>query len=241
MIRLARGHDVRCPTDIEAGIRIYALSQAYGDDDTVVRFYTDDNDTVMAVMDGAAVLYAPRGLNDEWLQFLSFVPEVHTLRTDADTGFAIAKVWSVPVKQGILMQYALEKPTMDATLSEVRLDDLYGLLCTCFSSMPPFGSWYVDISHRVRHGHCHISCLCHDNTLVSSAMTVAEADDAVLIGAVATHSSWRRQGLAGRCVLSLVERFYDRRVYIAPVDQTVAALYEKLGFSPCHTWAEITR
>lgn len=240
MIRLASSCELPTDGEGEAVVRIRSLSLAYGDNTSIVRFYTDDDGAFLSVMDGVATLYAPGGVSDEWMQFLSFVPDIRSLRTDAVTGAAVAHVWSACCKTGVLMRYEGDKPSgIDATTA-LRVDELYPLLLSAFS-MPPFDVWYVDVSHRMRHGLCHLACVCKDGAPVSCAMTVAQTETAVLLGAVATAPAWRRRGYAARCVLSLVERLYDRRLYIAPVDEAAQRLYSRLGFVPCHTWAEVIR
>ena len=81
-----------------------------------------------------------------------------------------------------------------------------------------------------------------DGVPVSMAMTVAETQQAAVIGAVVTAPSYRRQGLASRCITNLLAQLADKRtVWIAPVDTIAEQLYARLGFTICESqkWAEL--
>lgn len=225
----------------EGAIRILSLAKAYGDESGIVQYYTDDVGGYAALFDGTAIVHRVSDRSDEWVAFFSFVPHVRAVRCDVKFAQCLSQVWNRPVDSGVLMSYDGARPAEQQTETSVRLDDLYPLLKTGFPSMPPFDSWYVDVSHRIRHGHCHLACISLDGSPVSSAMTVAEAGEDVLLGAVVTDPNYRHRGLAGRCVLSLVRRFYGRAVYIAPINASAAALYKRLGFIEAGNWAQVTR
>ncbi len=225
----------------EAALRIRSLARAYGDTGDIVRYYTDGMGGYMALFDGTAIWHTAADTFDEWAEFFSFIPYVRAVRCAPDIGERIAKVWKCPCSTGQRMRYMGPRPLSQNAQSDIRLDDLYPLLCGGFPNMPPFEDWYVDVSHRVRHGACHIACICQGNLPVSSAMMVAEADNGVILGAVVTASEYRHRGLAGRCVLDLVRRFYGQDIYIAPANTEVADLYARLGFCPVDSWAQVLR
>ncbi len=191
MIRLASGADIPAAGESEALLRIRALYRAYGDGCAFLRFFTDDAGALLSVMDGFAVLHAPRGVNDEWLYFLSMQEEIRIVRTVPAVAERLARQWNVPYKTGKVMRFAGEYtlPTADLLPPDPRRH--YALLCRSFDTMPPFDSWYVDVSHRLRHGMAHIASVMQEGEPVSTAMTVAETETAVLLGAVATGAARR--------------------------------------------------
>lgn len=63
----------------------------------------------------------------------------------------------------------------DSVLVSPTPREVYPLLCACFGdTLPPFESWYADVSHRLRHGHCRLVGIRAGETLAACAMTTAE-------------------------------------------------------------------
>ena len=241
MIRQAVESDFAFPADCESAIRLHALKTAYGLQTPFLRFFTD-GEAVLSLMDCFAVLYAPHAMTEEFRSFLSFYSDIHTVRTDANTADAVANALGGAPRQGSVMRFDGDLPSDLPLTDAAKAEELYALLRENFSTMPPFDSWYVDFSHRLRHDIGRYAAIVRDGHPVSIALTVAETPTAVLLGGVATAPAWRHHGFASACVRTLVAGFRgEREVYIAPVDATAAALYHKIGFVPVGTWAEIDR
>ncbi len=241
MISSVLASDIPLIRGTEAALRIRSLARAYGDTGKIVRYYTDGMESYMALFDGTAIWHITADAFDECAEFFNFVPYIRAVRCTPTAGHRIADLWNRPCLTGQLMRYAGHCPPSQNVRTDVRLDDLYPLLRGAFPDIPSFEDWYVDVSHRVRHGCCHMACIYQENVPVSSAMTVAEADNSVLLGAVATAPEYRNRGLASRCVLDLVRRFYGQNIYIAPANAEVSALYVRLGFCATDSWAQVIR
>lgn len=240
MIRIANESDMRGCIGSEAAIRIVSAYEGYGPDTRFLKIYADDKDTRMSLMDGTAVLHAPLGINEEWQSFLSMHPDIKTVRTDAYSGAVLARLWNSPVKSGDFMSCVGAVDAEIIQTGSARYEALYAFLSDYFA-LPPFDSWYVDVSHRVRHGRCHIASLVEDGQVICNAMSVAETTSDALLGAVATHPDWRRRGLAGKCINHLISQLSNKRIHISPVDDRAKRLYEKLGFVVTGSWAEVLR
>ena len=241
MIRAATDNDMRDLYGSEAAIRIVAAYETYGLNTRFLQLFTDDADTRMSLMDGVAVVHAPRGLTDEWLCFISMQPQVRVVRTDAASAATLATAWNTTYRSGDFMTYTRDWSVTAIQPQTARYEDLHAFLSDYFV-LPPFDSWYVDVSHRVRHGCCHIATVVREDRVVCNAMSVAETENDALLGAVATHPQWRRQGLAVGCIGYLVDLLSDsRRIHISPFDDRAKQLSEKLGFSVSGSWGEVTR
>ena len=240
MIRIANDGDMRGCIGSEAAIRIVSAYEAYGTDTRFLKIYADDKDTRMSLMDGVAVLHAPLGINEEWLSFLSMHPDIKTVRTDACSGAVLAQHWRLPMKSGDFMSCLGAVNASTVQTGVARYEALYAFLSDYFV-LPPFDSWYVDVSHRVRHGRCHIASVIEGERVICNAMSVAETTRDALLGAVATHPDWRRRGLAGKCINHLINELSDKRIHISPIDDEAKRLYEKLGFVVVGSWAELSR
>ncbi len=242
MIRLANAADFPFAGDTECAIRIQSLCDIYGCEVPFLRFYTDGEGSFMSLMDGVAVFYAARPVSDEWLAFFAFQTEIIRIHTDAATGQQLANISGWILSQGTTLKYDGEKRGEEPGICvDPFLPDVYTLLAANFPHMSPFEAWYVDYSHRVRHGHCHIAAIMCDGKPVSVATTVAETDTAVILGQVATDMAFRRRGYAAKCLFSLINRCQGKLLYILPVDKYAEKLYISLGFCPAGDWAELKR
>jgi len=242
MIRLAAAEDFPSVYPTESALRIGALKEAYGIRVPFIQFYTDGEGSLLSVMDSVGVLYAAKPLTEEWLTFLNFHPDIRRLHSDADTGQRLAAGGNWHIKTGVVLEYKGEiSPDAECVEETPPLQAVHMLLSGAFEEFPPFDAWYVDVSHRVRHGHCRLAAIMEEGRPVSVAMTVAEAGRGVLLGQVATDPAFRCKGYAGRCIRSLIQRTQGKDLYILPANKTAESLYLKLGFRPCDHWAELQR
>ena len=242
MIRLAKPTDFRQPVNNETLLRIHALQRAYGSDVPFIQFYSDGEGSLLAIMDGVG-FFAPADIvTEEWTCFLAAHPSIQTIHCPLKAASAVATDnWSV--RTGVVMRYGgndIATPP-EGVCRSPYLPSVYALLSECFDGIQPFDGWYVDVSHRVRHGCCRIACICDGENIVSAAMTVAETEDAAILGQVATAPTHRRRGFAAKCVNDLLARCKDKLLYILPVDERAQKLYTALGFVPYDFWAELTR
>ena len=240
MIRLAIDRDFERPIHTESELRICGLKQAYGISASFIRFYADEYGSIASVMEGVCVLQCNMINIDEWIAFLSMDPNVRLVHTTGDIGGVIAHACQKPLISGMVM--ALERLSSFDTL-QIKTPSIRGVyhhLASVFADFPAFDGWYADVSHRVRHGCCHIATIEVGEDIVSTAMTVAETDCSALIGGVATAPAHRRKGYASQCVQSLLFSLPQKTVYIAPSDRNAEHLYKTLGFSARDIWAEIS-
>lgn len=242
MIRLAMDSDYPSIVDNEVLVRIGGLRRTYGTDVPFIQYYTDGQGTLLAIMDGVGLLTGDR-IDEEWCAFLRMHPDMHTLHTTADIGKTLidSGVWQG--NRGPVMRY--EGPLPDepdpTVCTQPDLPAVYALLKDHFPGISPLACWYPDVSHRVRHGHAHISCILDRERVISTAMTVAETEGEALIGQVATHPDFRRKGMAKKCVTATILQCKGKTLYILPINENAQKLYASLGFVLCDEWAELKR
>lgn len=245
MIRVANESDFIRDITTESELRICALKRAYGLDVPFIQFFADDMGCMASVMDGFCVVYSRHELNEEWRTFLRMHADIRIIHSNEEVIAKLADEMEAPYKKGEVM--SLSNVSSECTLHKfdpqnVSLREIYAFLDTIFDDLTPFDGWYVDVSHRVRHGCCHIAIerdTHESNGLIGSAMTIAETDAAALIGGVATLPKYRGRGIATRCVSELLTLLPQKTVFIAPSNENSARVYAKLGFIPSGTWAEI--
>ena len=243
MIRRAKEADFIRPITTESDVRIDALKRAYGLDVPFIQYFADDEGTIASIMDGFCVVSSAQALNEEWIAFLLMHADIRTIHADEAMVAVIASAIGTSFNKGVVMR--LLNVLSESTLhkfgpNEVSLRALYALLDDVFDEFSPFEGWYVDVSHRVRHGCCRMVTESVQGRLIGSAMTIAETDTAALIGGVATLLEYRRRGVATRCITQLLNSLPQKTIFIAPSDERSARLYQKLGFVPDGIWAELT-
>lgn len=105
--------------------------------------------------------------------------------------------------------------------------------------IPDFENYFLDISHRIRHGTAKVYALtncCGD--IVSTASVLAVSDTAAVIGSVATDFNNRNKGYATAIVKYATEKelLKNRQVYLQR--EKHIGLYEKIGYEIVGNWAE---
>lgn len=241
MIRCIAGSELPPERDTECSARIHSLRNAYANTD-LVRFYADEIGASLALLDGVATLDITEKLSEEWQAFIRLLPDLRILRTAGSTGKRLSSIGNMVCTSGKLMRFTGKILSPNTIEADYRLENLYSLLQSGFTTLPSFDSWYVDVSHRVRHNICHLAVAVRDGVPVSMAMTVAETQRAAVIGAVVSAPNYRRQGLASRCITNLLAQLADKRtIWIAPADTAAEQLYARVGFTVCENeeWAEL--
>ncbi len=232
-------HSVTPADDFLCGY-LLGYQKAYGTAQSFLQFYGDERGGQLAIMDGVATVLWHNDVEElQW--FLSARADVHTVRC---AGILAKVLVSTGWKTTLRPVMHCQRETAQAGKTQMpSIRELYSFLTSVFAEMPPFDEWYVDVSHRVRHGCCRICAVKNDDMIVASAMTVAEWDEGAVIGAVATHPEHRRRGLAARCVTDLTAMLQKegKTVYICPKNDGAQRLYERLGFVCCDTVALLER
>lgn len=242
MIRSAIESDFPAFADNECLVRILGLRATYGPNASFIQYFSDGEGGLMSLMNGVAVLHLAE-LTEEWEIFLGMNPDLMVIHCSDIVGRALLDngQWHGRVGDVMVFQGEIPIASEDMVNNTPYLPAVYELLKDHFPGISPFNSWYPDVSHRVRHGHCHISVIQEDDRVISTAMTVAETDTAAILGQVATHPDFRRRGLAGTCINSTIFQCKGKQLYILPMGETARKLYEKLGFVLCGGWAELLR
>lgn len=241
MIRQAIASDFSAPAPDECAVRIHSLQYAYGIDAPFIRYYSDDCGGLLSVMDGTAILYC-ENVTDEWIVFITMNPDIVRIHCSATAGKDLIDTHEWQGREGVVLKYAGIPVASDPSVCEnPNLPMVHALLSTCFAEMSPLNSWYPDVSHRLRHNCAKIATIIDGESVVSTAMTVAETNAAAVIGQVATDPRYRGRGYAKTCINSLISRCKGKSLYILPMTDFARSLYVKMGFVPCGEWAELQR
>lgn len=245
MIRLAQSADWQAFVPHgEAGWRLKGWQEAYGDRQPFLRFFTDGIGSLLGCLDTAAVFEpAPAGTDwEEWGLFLAAQPELRSLRSHERAAERLTGFGRL-AQTGAVLRAASVLPPRQAT-GPLTPREMYPLLTAAFGERAPaFEGWYLDVSHRLRHGGCRIVGVRCDGRPVAGAMTVAEAAGGAVIGGVATAPDCRGRGYAGACVAALCTALSaeGKTVLTAPDSAALETWYIQRGFVPDGTYGERIR
>lgn len=209
---------------------------AYGSQAPFAPFYLDTDGNIVSVLDGNAIMSGTFSNMGEWAAFFAMHPDIVTITGEEPIVQELSKILKLPLITKTVMQYTDGVNNVEKnTVLQPAIREVYALLVSVFDTqMPPFENWYVDVSHRVRHGLCRIAGINEEGTLVSTAMTVAECENAAIIGAVATHPAYRKKGYASTCIRNLIGQMaggdIPKTIWISPKNDGALRLYSSLGF-----------
>lgn len=136
---------------------------------------------------------------------------------------ACGQVWRRDPIEANVCEY--EKPEKKADYKELfELLEIKG----------EFDEWFADISHRINKGTAEMRFIRKDGKIISTASLLHIDGDRALLGAVATHKDYRKQGLAK----SLINSFGEKTVYLRCLPY-LNGFYQNLGFKSVDVWAEV--
>ncbi len=244
MIRLTENIRYTDIPDTWSGIIVKSRFLSYGTTRSFAPFYEDDNGNILSVLDGNAVLYGTVDNVQEWAVFIAMHPDITTISAEKDSIFLLSQHLKKAYIAKPVMQYHGRLENLNLVVCETLTPrEIYPLLCNVFTNLPSFEGWYVDVSHRLRHGLCHTAGMKKDNIAISTAMTIAECEKAAIIGAVATDPNHRKQGLATKCITFLLQQLVllgeKKTVFICPKNEFAQRLYEHIDFNVCGEIGEI--
>ena len=211
------------------GKKIMAAYNAYGSGYDFCRFYACENPEV--------------GFGTVYIYNSSMVIDGSVNADDISMLIKMTKPANIEISGGTLLQpegYAMRHRTLfkavpnktDVDFSNVNVntnaEDCYKILAESFENMGSFEDWYVDISHRIRHGVSELYY--YGDTTVTKNFDI---DGFVFVSHIATAETARGKGGARRLLYCLAERFAkeEKEVHLFALDHR-KTFYEAIGFEP---------
>lgn len=138
-------------------------------------------------------------------------------------------------EQGVVMSTTrkTEKTMQGAVIDEYpKLMDLFTFVDY---DNQDFKSWYVDISHRVRHSTAKAYTLNVNDEIISSGILSSIYGDDAVLTAVRTEDAMRGMGY-GSCLVAHICSDVKGTVYLMRDKDQNESFYAKLGFENIGTW-----
>lgn len=203
----------RLPDRPPLSVRMASFLDAYGTETPFARFWRTEGGA-LSLVDGAATVIVGRSDPEELRAFLSLLG-VECVLSDRPI-FAGQRPLSVWKKSVCGRAAPLPAPDYAA---------VYRLL-SCAFAMPPWGDWYVDACHRVRHG---TAVAAHEE---HGALFAARSGSRLLLTGLAVEPARRRQGIAAR-LLDVVCLPGVAEIYAIVESDAAVAFYTRKGFAHC--------
>lgn len=214
-------------------VRILALLKSYGCKYEFAKFFKQtvggkitaiisklDHDVTLSVMDGFD--------RNELVHFFcisGYASIVCSDSFDMNSNFDCGYIMSCNQKREASMQ--------GIAIDEFpKLMDLYNFVDY---DGQDFKAWYVDISHRVRHGTAKAYTLTVDSNIISSGILSSIIDGYAVLTAVRTADDFRRMGYGSTLVKHICSDVTGT-VYIMRSKDLNEKFYTKIGFENIGIW-----
>ena len=214
-------------------VRILALMKSYGTSYHFATFYRQ-------ITNGKITAVISKLDNDITLALDGDFDNTELVRFFCITGHASILCppefqFGAKYEEGVIMkcEKKMNLPSIEAVVDEYpKLMDLYNFIDY---ENQDFKSWYVDISHRVRHNTAKAYTLNVDGFIVSSGILSSIYDDNAVLSAVRTQDEFRNMGYASFLV-SYICNDVRKSVYLMREANVNESFYNRLGFENTGIW-----
>lgn len=213
------------------GCRVIALKNAYGLEQPFAEFWIQHPDTFVARLDQSVVLRS--GSKADWDELSVFLPAIGAYSVLGDIS---ASALGFPLlAEGVIM--ARKTETYSSRMKyEVNSSprELYGLLRMCRTDtfqVPDFEGFYLDLSHRTRHGVAvSVAIRDQEGKLAACAFSTVQSSALAVISGVAVRPDCRRRGFGAEAVRILQGHLQAPEVCVYRAQGENEAFYQALGF-----------
>ncbi len=233
MINDLCGFDAYCKTDIYS-VKIKSLLKTYGCKYSFAVFYRQVNEdkkitAVLSKLDNDFTLSFTEESNVEELsQFFKIIGYSSLL---SDSCFQMNENYS----EGAVMVTGIKKEIHASGIVINRYPKLLDLFNLVDYDSVDFESWYVDLSHRIRHNCACAATAEMDGIPVSSAILSSIYNDDAVLTAVQTIPDYRKKGYASALVSEMICDIKGS-VFIMREENKNESFYKNIGFINCGKW-----
>lgn len=221
--------------------RIRAAADAYGLSEPFAQFWVQDENAVICKLDDAVILEAGENADlDEIFEFIRMTGAKRLLCAEN-----IAKQAGLPAAcRGEVMQYRNTMPPAFPNSAEINpgIREIYALLRACETPTfvpPEFEPFYLDLSHRIRHGAALAAGIRCGGELVSCAVCIAKTDSRAVVSAVAVKPEQQRKGFGSAALSALISQLKQENINIFRAENENEEFYRAFGFVSCGEFQEL--
>ena len=215
--------------DSPFGCQIFSAAKAYGFEHSFAQFWTDGS-AAYGKLDGVMRICGEIIDAEETRAFLQAVGAAQVVCSKENA----EKLGLHVTQRGVILKKDLEHAEpLTETREEISPRSVYTVLHAC-DMVEEFEPFYLDLSHRVRHG-CAVCAALFDADCMTAAAVAVYGADCVLITAVAVLPAEQRKGLGKRVMRQMEEKLFGK-VYLLRAENENERFYASLGYSPCGAW-----
>lgn len=222
------------------GCKIASIARAYGFDKRFSMFWIDGRqETVYCLVDGTMMITGTIVDAREALSFIRFsgAREITcALRNLEILGLASDEA-------GDILRKEIEgERRAAASCEEAPIREIYALLEEAGmikeenEDDDTFEAFYLDLSHRLRHGVANVVTERIEGILAGCAVISAILESTAILSAVAVREPFRGKGIGTHLVQQAEALLSGRMVYIYKESDKKELFYQKLGFTKADSW-----
>lgn len=214
-------------------VKILSLLHSYGTKYNFAVFYRQIIDgkitAILSRLDNDFTLAVGDDFDDSELVHFFVVTGYSTITCNEVFEFGARYEYGYVMSSDIKRDTAMQGATIDEF---PKLMDLYNFIDY---QNQDFKSWYVDISHRVRHGTAKAYTLNVGDNIISSGILSSVIDGYSILTGVRTDEEFRGMGY-GSCLVDNICADVNGTVYIMRDKDLNEHFYSQLGFENVGKW-----
>lgn len=204
---------------VEAG-KLRSLFLSYGAAYDFCKFYSADN-ALLGCLNNDFILYADKADIGELAEFFAF-SGFSEIFCSKETGEKLSEIPGFSGHKIFLMKFSGESIESSVTENAPPLDEVYRILKTGFDI--EFEPWYLDMSHRTRHGVTEFRRL--DGSVLAVQYNL---NGEALLSQIVSLPEQRGKHVTSRLILSVCRELVPSRVFVL-CKKSLSGFYERLGF-----------
>ena len=216
------------------GCKIFSLADAYGFDKGFSSFWIDsETEAVFALSDGVMLIDRTPANGAEAEEFLRAVGAgavMCALRTAEALGLQPGQTGEVLKKAASGTGESGHDP-----FAEINIRAIYGLLSDT-DMVDEFEPFYLDLSHRLRHGAARVFTRFENEHLVGCSIVSSISRTTAVLSAVAVAEESRRKGIGSALVKEAEAALAGKTVYVLREKGAHKEFYKALGYQWCDAW-----
>ncbi len=214
MIKLINSLPKSAITTVEL-FKIRSFFEAYPSE--VLLWEQDFTGTLIAMLDGNMVIYAPRGADDELREFIGIISPASVFSSRE----IVSDILPPPYEAANVLRLDgfLAGEAMAGDL--LKSDEIYGLLSVDGLDLPPYEHFAPDFCFRLNHGL--LECFALKKKCAAIAL---KCGNAALINGIASHE----KGFGSIALREIIKKAGKPNVF-ACCDPKIQEFYKKNGFS----------
>lgn len=215
------------------GCKIAAYAVAYGFDKKFSYFWTDAEENAVYCMVDDVLIVSGTVMNPaETIEFIKVIGVREVICAVRNSEVLGLK----PAGMGDVIKKAVEPGDPEIlSFDEISLREVYGLLEET-GMTDEFESFYLDLSHKLRHESALITAEYIDDELAGCAVASSVTEGAAVISAVAVSPNHRRKGSGTRLIKKAESALKGKMIYIFKEKDKNNEFYRALGYSKQDTW-----